>query len=280
MESINVGVFIPARNEEKFISKTIEYLLNQEQKPYRIVVVNDGSTDETVKVVSQFSEVEIIDSERTNLDRNDVKTAPISLNTGLQKFSNDTKCSFVLRLDADHLLPQTYISTLVDRLKKNPNIVIASGVIEGEHSVVPRGSGRIVNTNFWKQIGFRYPLNYGWDTYILFKAKSLGFEFAVYQDVISHIQRKTGSKTYNPKLYQNRGRALKALGYTFPYAFQRTLLTAKRNPIDAFYLLKGFLGSYKDLYEPELREYVKKMQKTKLSQLDKDNFDIVNLFSK
>jgi glycosyltransferase involved in cell wall biosynthesis len=260
LKSTNVGVFIPARNEEKLISKTLECVLNQELKPYRIVVVDDGSTDETAKIVSEFSNVELVNSTRTDLDRENFKTAPMILNTGLQKFSTDSQCDFVLRLDADHLLSSNYISTIVTRLQDNSNIVIASGIIKGENSKVPRGSGRIVSSNFWKKINFCYPLNYGWDTYILLKAKSLGFDYAIYQDIVSETQRKTGSKMYNPKLYRNRGRALKALGYTFPYALHRTLTTAKKNPIDAFCLLKGFLSPYKDLYEPELREYVKRTQ--------------------
>lgn len=280
MESSNVGVFIPARNEENFIKKTINHLLNQELKPYRIIVVNDNSTDETEKVVSEFSEVEIINSERKDNERGNWKTAVLTLNTGLQKFRNDLKCKFVLRLDADHLLPKMYISTIVTRLQKNSNIVLASGIIEEEDSVVPRGSGRIVKSDFWKKINFQYPVNYGWDTYILFKAKSLGYDFAIYQDVVSQTQRKTGSKTYNPHLYLNRGKALKALGYTFPYVLQRAIITTKKNPKDALYLLKGFLGTYNELYEPELREYVRKTQREKISNISKKKFDIVNLFSR
>jgi len=42
-----IAVIIIARNEENFIGKTIENLKNQELSPYRIIVVNDGSTDKT-----------------------------------------------------------------------------------------------------------------------------------------------------------------------------------------------------------------------------------------
>ena len=43
---------IIARNEEKFIKTTIESLLQQSIKPYKIVVVDDGSTDTTPDILS------------------------------------------------------------------------------------------------------------------------------------------------------------------------------------------------------------------------------------
>ena len=56
-----ISAIIPARNEENFIGETISALLKQETLPNRIIVVNDGSEDNTKKIVSTFQEVELVD---------------------------------------------------------------------------------------------------------------------------------------------------------------------------------------------------------------------------
>jgi len=145
-------------------------------------------------------------------------------------------------------------------MKSKPKLVITAGVVRDEFANVPRGPGRIVKYDFWKKLGLKYPVNYGWEAYLLWKAQSMGYEIASYSDIISETQRKTGS-TYNPKTYYYYGLGLKAIGYTFPYTLARALLFSKRKPKGALNLLRGFFSNYKDLYEPELREYVKKTQR-------------------
>jgi hypothetical protein len=70
-------------------------------------------------------------------------------------------------LGADHLLPSNYISYVTDQMNKDRKIAVCSGQIAGERSVVPRGSGRVVRADFWRKIGFQYPLNYGFETYLI-----------------------------------------------------------------------------------------------------------------
>ncbi len=253
-----VGVVIPAYNEEEFIGLTLKHLLNQDLKPSRIIVINDGSTDKTKEIVSAFSNIEIIDRQNktSTITR---KQLAETYNAGLKKFSNDD-CEFIMILDADVLLPKNYLSLIIKRMKTDHNLAITSGIIEGEYSSEPRGAGRVVRTDFWKKIGLRYPVNYGFEGYLLLKAESLGLKVSIFTDLIMKTQRKTGA-TYNPTNYRYYGYGLKALGYYFPYAIARILLFSRRKPKGAFYMLKGFLEKYDDLYEPELREYVRKTQR-------------------
>jgi glycosyltransferase involved in cell wall biosynthesis len=45
-----IVIVIPAKNSEKYISKTIRSLKNQTIKPEQIIVVDDGSNDNTYKI--------------------------------------------------------------------------------------------------------------------------------------------------------------------------------------------------------------------------------------
>lgn len=274
--SEKVGVIIPAYNEELFIEKTIQHLLSQILKPQRIVVVNDGSTDKTREILERFKEIEIVDrkNQKSNIAKKQLAT---TYNSGLKKFLNDD-CKFVMVLDADIILEDNYISEIVSRMNSNPKLAIASGIIEGEYSTEPRGGGRMVRVDFWKKLGLIYPENYGFEGYLLWKAESMGYETGTFYDLIMKTQRKTGA-TYNPKHYLYYGYGLKALGYSIPYALVRILLFARKKPKGSYYMLKGFLGNYKDLYEPELREYVRKTQQSNILHFNKNYLKrTINLF--
>ncbi len=266
-----VAVVLNARNEEKHLAKTLEYLLNQDLKTYRIIVVNDGSTDKTEDVATSFKEMEVINREKRKENFVAKKELAITINTGLEKLDDDIDCNFILLMNADILLPKNYLSILVNRMKSNPNLVIAGGVLEEEFSEVPRGSGRVIRYDFWKKLGLRYPVNYGYEGYLLWKAQSMGYEIKIFSDLVYETQRKTGSE-YEPKRYYYYGLGLKALGYSFLYAIARIFLFSKRKPRGAYYMLKGFLSNYGELYELELREYVRKTQNQNIFSFKQNYF--------
>lgn len=56
---MNVSVCLPIYNCEKFIAATIESILNQTYSDYELIIVDNASTDDTVKVVKQFTDPRI-----------------------------------------------------------------------------------------------------------------------------------------------------------------------------------------------------------------------------
>ena len=54
-ETPKVSVILPARNEENFIGKCLESLINQDYKNYEIVVIDDSSDDNTWKIIEKYS---------------------------------------------------------------------------------------------------------------------------------------------------------------------------------------------------------------------------------
>jgi len=254
-----VAIVLNARNEEKILADTISSILSQDLSPYRIIVINDGSSDKTGEIAANFSQVEVIHRKKRNESYLGRKELADTINAGLRKLHNDHDCDFVCMLGADILLPKNYLRTIIDRMKQNKKIAIASGTIEGEFSIEPRGGGRVVRCDFWRKLGFLYPVNYGWEGYLVYKAQSMGYEVVAYPDVVYYTQRKTGSK-FNPKIYYYYGMAMKALGYAFIYSIAKTILFAKKNPRASYYTLRGFLSSNTELYEPELRDYIHKTQ--------------------
>ena len=50
-----VSIILPARNEEKFIEKCLNSLLNQDYDNYEIIAINDSSKDSTGNIIKKYS---------------------------------------------------------------------------------------------------------------------------------------------------------------------------------------------------------------------------------
>ena len=50
------SIVIPVYNKEKFVVKTIESVLSQTFTDYEIIIVNDGSTDQSEAKISAFKD--------------------------------------------------------------------------------------------------------------------------------------------------------------------------------------------------------------------------------
>ena len=270
-----VAVIIPALNEEKTIGESITSLKNQILSPHRIIVVNDGSTDKTDDIAKSFQEVEIV-TRKPHESYVGKKELAITLNAGLEELCYDKKCNYILILGSDIILPKNYLFEMTKRMDENPNVVIASGIVQGEYSNIPRGAGRVIRYEFWKKLGLKYPINYGFEAYLVFKAQSLGYDVKNFSDLIITTQRKTGQK-YSSNLYYYYGLGIKALGYSMPYALGRIIIFAKKNPKGALKMLQGFLSNYDQLYEPELRQYVKQTQRNNIFHINRNLKNIYNL---
>ncbi len=262
MHQQRVAAVIPARNEQKFIGRTLAALLAQYTRPSKIVVVDDGSQDATAEIAASAGSEVISMPDRGHSGLGSPVLASV-INRGLRRLQDlgygSKPNDRVLVLGADHILPPHYLMTIMDIMDASPNIAICSGQIAGERSVVPRGSGRIVKADFWLRNGFRYPENYGFETYLVVKAQQQGYSTRVLNNLVTQTLRKTG-RNYKKSTYLSYGKSLKALGYSKLYSAARIGLVAMRNPLGGFYMLQGRLSRDVQPYDPELRSYLHSIQ--------------------
>ena len=253
-------MIIPARNESRFLEKTLESLKNQTLHPYRIIVINDGSTDNTADVAKKF-DVEISTLEDRGFRATGEPVLANVINKGLEKVK-EGECNYLMILGADHIIPRNYISKIISIMEEKKDVVIASGIIKGEsqRNNSPRGSGRIIRYDFWKKIGLQYPCWYGFESYIVYKALVDSYQVKVVRDAIGWSQRPTG-KTTNYKSY---GKAMRALGYHPLYALGRIVLSLKHNPREAIDMLRGYLDMSVSKYD--IAPEVHKLQSRKIKQ--------------
>jgi hypothetical protein len=145
-------------------------------------------------------------------------------------------------------------------MQANPNLVIASGKIEGEPCTenAPRGSGRLVRCDFWKKANnLQYPVGWGWEGWLIFKAMQMGLGSRCYSDIVTEIGRPTRMDAKKARL---AGRGFYALGYHWLYVFYLTLTTFRRNPKAAWYLFWNWLN-HPGVKRYALADWVNQMQK-------------------
>ena len=58
--SPKVSVLVPVYNAEKFIAKTVQSVLNQTYKNFELILLDDGSTDNTEEIILSFNDKRII----------------------------------------------------------------------------------------------------------------------------------------------------------------------------------------------------------------------------
>ncbi len=241
----NITCVIPARNEESVIGRCLASLKKQSVR-VTLMLVNDGSTDNTRKIAEAYADV-IIDLPPHRENRIGTPWIPKILNIGFSE-AYKTDPDYVMVSGADTYYPPDYVRRLIERMKKNED-VIASGTFKGEKTEFPgvRGSGRIFDAEWFGTIGFRYPENYGFEHYPVYKALMEGRHVGVYGDINYVLLRPT---IMNNRKAFTWGKGMKALGYNPVYVAGRCLLYGLKSPKIGVSMISGYLSNverYEDI---------------------------------
>lgn len=119
-----VDIVIPALNEEQTIILCLASIAKQTFKPTRIILVDDGSADNTVQLAKEFSK-------NLNLELNVIKRDhPIGKTPTLKRQSREFDSDVEFILDADTILESTnYIERVVQELYQGVGIASACGTV-------------------------------------------------------------------------------------------------------------------------------------------------------
>jgi biofilm PGA synthesis N-glycosyltransferase PgaC len=180
----------PVRNEGKFLSSTIKCVAQQSLRPNQWIIVNDGSSDDTLEVANSAATTYPWITVVNRHDRGVRKAGSGVIEAfydGFQRIE-DGSWSYLVKLDGDLSLPHDYFEKCILHFNSNPRIGIAGGTVciinndglpEVESKVDPkfhvRGATKVYRKECWDQIGglLKAP---GWDTLDEVKANMLGWE--------------------------------------------------------------------------------------------------------
>lgn len=106
------SVVIPTYNRADFIDKTINSILNQSYQKFEILVIDDGSTDNTEDIVKNIKDPRIFYYKKENAERGAAR------NYGAKKASGD----FINFFDSDDLAYSNHLETAKKIIKTNENL--------------------------------------------------------------------------------------------------------------------------------------------------------------
>lgn len=119
-----ISIIIPVYNAAKFLDQTITSCLKQDYPHLEIILINDGSTDDSKIICEKYQKTSVATTSSSILffDRPH-QGVSATRNFGLDHFSGEYFCF----LDADDLLAENFVSTLYTLAKKNNLDYITSG---------------------------------------------------------------------------------------------------------------------------------------------------------
>lgn len=116
---MKVSVIIPVYNTEKYLRKCIDSVLNQTMLDYEIIIVNDGSTDNSVKIVQEY----IKKNNNIHLINQKNKGQAAARNAGIKEASGE----YLYFLDSDDMIKSNLLKICTEEMDKNKLDIICFG---------------------------------------------------------------------------------------------------------------------------------------------------------
>jgi len=211
------------KNEEKTIGNCVRSVLHQTIPPLVYIVIDDGSTDETSRILDTFTpRIDSIYLEGGRVRKRGDHLRNLFLIAVKLASGRVSNWRYLLSVDADEILPQDYVENLIKKMGEDPKLGMASGIpiykTHGGYEKIHRASDRVWNgarlyrRDCWDSIGF-IPSIQGWDMWVRLEANRLGWKTKSFDEINFIEKRQWGDTTL--KFWVNRGFTRKILGYSW-----------------------------------------------------------------
>ena len=140
-----ISIIIPVFNGEEYLTMCIKALLNQTYKNNEYIFINDGSTDNSLKILRDYEKKDdriiVIDKENTGVSD--------SRNIGIKKASGDYICF----CDADDIYVENYLEVMFNLIKENNVDAVRCNfkVIDKNGKIIDRGNDVLTNKKLSKE---------------------------------------------------------------------------------------------------------------------------------
>ena len=127
MKKTKVSVIVPIYNSERYLRECIDSILNQQYKDIELILVNDGSTDESGRICESYS---------SNHNVKYIFQTNQGVSVARQNGVNNAEGYWILFVDSDDTLPANAIAQLMS-ISSNVDIVAGATDRDKRHKTLP-----------------------------------------------------------------------------------------------------------------------------------------------
>ena len=115
-----VTVIIPVYNSEKYIGKCLDSILNQTYNDYEIMIVNDGSKDNSQKIIDEYKNK---NPKKIIVIKQENKGVSVTRNESIKRANG----KYIMFIDSDDYIDKDYIETFVKKIEKEDYDIVLGG---------------------------------------------------------------------------------------------------------------------------------------------------------
>lgn len=119
MEKIKISVIVPVYNREKLLKRCLDSIINQTLKEIEIIVVNDGSTDNSEEIIKSYKDSRIVHISKNN------EGISVARNTGI----NMAQGEYISFIDSDDWIDLDFLEKLYNSAQKYNADLAVAGII-------------------------------------------------------------------------------------------------------------------------------------------------------
>lgn len=247
----------PAKNEEDSLEKCIKSVVNQSKIPSLWLIMDDGSTDETPKIIERaIKKYGWIKSIKLGDKPRDLgKHYSLICKNGFEFIISECikeniKYNYIGLLDADVILDKSYYENLINKFRSNHKLGIVSGctvciineknVPMDQYSDIPSGAARLWRKACFEETG-GYDITYSSDSVSTVKAKIRGWDTKRFFEYPFIQSRMTSSVEGLWSGWKSIGVSHSYLGYPFIFAILRFIKYSLTKP---YYIGLAYIVGY------------------------------------
>ena len=118
MQKNYISILITNYNKRKFLNKSLKAVCNQDFINYEIIIFDDCSTDDSIKIIKKYKRVKLI----INKSNKKKKSGPLNQIKGILECVKKSKGNIICLLDADDYFKKNKLKKIDQFFKKNKNL--------------------------------------------------------------------------------------------------------------------------------------------------------------
>ena len=154
---MKISIIVPVYNVEAYLKECIDSLLNQEYDDYEIIIIDDGSTDQSnsicKKYVNNNSNIKLFVKENSGLSD--------ARNYGIERAKGD----YIIFVDSDDYIEKNILSEIAKKLKGNSEILITRLIEKYENDNIKRDDNIYTYINSSKNNAKKWILEKSFNTW-------------------------------------------------------------------------------------------------------------------